>query len=197
MIAKPKHRDYFLGLFVSGLILLGGPSLKAQVPIHFEVAYQGNNLWNPGLNLGLDYKWRENTRSNLRGKSRPQEFSFGTDLGFYHDPQSHSALFVQAGIQYRRYISPVWHWSTGFSPLGLYRSLLPETFEVNPLGMIETVKLPGRWYYAPDFSLGLERQRRQKSSQTWFTRLHVMLLMPYNTAVMPLLFVEVGWRLGR
>lgn len=52
--------------------------------------------------------------------------------------------------------------------------------------------MPGRLYFAPSFQAGLGRISKKDPGRSYFARLNMIILMPYNTFVMPLLQVEVG-----
>lgn len=80
----------------------------------------------------------------------------------------------------------------GLSPLGTFYSLLPETFEVDELGEVTQVGFPRRVYFAP--SIHLEKGWSPAALKGF---LHaggqLMFLMPYNTSVLPLVFIELGY----
>lgn len=207
-------------------------------PYRYSVAYFGNNLWNPGLKLGMEVAWKVKTSlvkpeaetilhsiSDERVEGPPsrtgtdmpasmndgvladhvqsrkyyikKEWVPGANIGFYLDPGSHAGLFTNAGIGYRRTNEKGRTRYAALNPAGIYRSFLTETYAYDEQGTIERVALPGNFYYAPAFSLGIGKFTNPNLQSGWFTHLTVITLAPYNHWVMPLINLEAGIIFGK
>lgn len=174
------------------------PDLQAiPPPATFNLSYHGNNLWNPGLNAGIEQTWSVIQKVNRRHKPLTIETFFNVDLGFFRDYSQQTPFFTHFGINKRRYREDKggFHYQLGFSPVGIYRSFLPETWEYSATGMVEKVFMPGRWYYAPVVSMGIGRFRNNQPGTGWFIEMNITTLIPYNTYVMPLLNLKAGYRI--
>lgn len=165
-------------------------------PATLNISYHGNNLWNPGLNAGIEQPWSVILRDNRRQKPLTIETYFNADLGYFRDYSRQTPFFTHLGINKRRYRRDKggFHYQFGFSPVGIYRSFLPETWEYTVNGTVEKVFLPGRWYYAPVVSLGMGKLHKGQPGTGWFVEMNITTLIPYNTYVMPLLNIKAGYR---
>ena len=188
-----KFKYTFLPCFLFLFFLI--PITKAQSPWDLTLAYHGNNLWNPGLKLGAEYGLIDKTKTNKKEKSITKTIHLNGNLGFYIDPSSHTGIFSHYGFMFRRITQKGWHISLGVSPIGIFRSALPETYEVDFEGNVNRVSSPGRTYFSPTGSLGFGKFK-QNSGQGWFTQANIMLLSPYNNAFIPFLNIEAGYRIN-
>jgi hypothetical protein len=165
--------------------------------LNFYAAYSGNNLINPGINFGTTYPIliREKHKiKNEKQKNKIRQLNFDGNIGFYWDPLSHFGIYTNYGLSYLKTYTRGFQYKIGLNPLGYYRSFLPETYEVNENWEVEKVFLPGRSYYAPSMVLGIGKSRPDKILNAWFLNIKSMLLTPYNGHVMPLVFIEYGYR---
>ncbi|MEO0895632.1 MAG: hypothetical protein AAFY71_04510 [Bacteroidota bacterium] len=173
---------------IVGSMLMNSP-LSAQNRM-LELTYSGNNLWNPGFRLAIVQDWKEEKTSTLLGKERSTSWSKMITAGLYHDVESHTGFYIQAGALYRNVGEKGWFFDAELSPLGLYRSFLTETWAVDDNGNVSQVRLPGRTYLAPAAALHLGKAGKRE----WFVGGRVMTLLPYNTYILPLLMIELGVR---
>jgi hypothetical protein len=187
MIVSPRN----FALIVS--IFLCSASNAQLTNYHYSVAYFGNNLWNEGLNLGIEKLRDDSTKTTKRGKTRQIQKSYAANIGFYNDTKSHLGLFVGAGWSKRKIFQNRFNFTTTAQPIGLYRSFLPETYKVKDNGEVKKVFLPGRFYLAPSVSAGIGRMGRWNEDNGWYTRVNVMTLFPYSRAIVPLINVEFGY----
>ncbi|MCC5931368.1 MAG: hypothetical protein JJU28_19120 [Cyclobacteriaceae bacterium] len=162
-----------------------------------NLSYHGNNLWNPGLNVGVEQPWLVTSKLNRKEKPLTLETYLNADLGFFTDYSRQTPVFTHFGINKRRYRDDKggFHYQFGFSPVGIYRSFLPETWEYTVNGTVEKVFLPGRWYFAPVLSFGMGKLRQGQPGTGWFLEMNITTLMPYNTYIMPLLNIKAGYRI--
>lgn len=173
---------FLLFLFFQSKLLAQDTFFQQLTP---SIAYYGNNLWNPGIRLGLEKPWPNHSK-----------WQISSDLGVYLDPGSHAGLFHSYGLHFRHTGVKGRHWQLGMSPLAYYRSFLPNTYTLTSEGTIGQIRLAGRSYFAPTASLRFGAQWEKISfAEACFIGLHLMTLMPYNTYIMPLFNIELGIRL--
>lgn len=193
------------GVILILVLILQNFSLQAQssstdLPYRYSVGYFGNNLYNPGVKLGIEYAWKAKTSTD-QGSNRKQplqkEWVPNANIGAYLDPGSHAALFTNAGIGYRRTNEKGRTRYAALNPAGIYRSFLTETYAYNDQGTVERVPLPGNLYYAPAFSIGIGKFTDPVLQSGWFTHLTIITLAPYNHWVMPLINLEAGVMFGK
>lgn len=183
---------------ISILVLLVLPStvnaqLDSLASPTYRLSYFGNNLWNEGLNAGVEYPQLKITKNNKKGKQRTITKSRSANVNFYHDNGSHSALFITMGWSKRKVFPNRFNFTSSAEPIGLYRSFLPETYKVKDDGSIKKVFLPGRFYLAPSLSAGFGRVGKLRPENGWYARVNLTTLMPYNRSIMPLVNVEFGY----
>ena len=175
----------FVGAFSSGLY-----GQVSELGVH----YFGNNAWNSGLSISASQSRSADSIKRLIGTDKKWvEKSYQVSGGFYNDRNAYSAVFANAGFYRRRIRRNGWLNITELKPLGVYRSFLPETFRVNDRGEVSAVQLPGRFYYSPSASIGMGKYSKKRPKNYWHVDANLMLLLPYNTYVMPLVNLQVGY----
>jgi hypothetical protein len=167
--------------------------------LRYNASYYGNNLWNPGLKVGAAYVFRETHFDGKvksgKEKHKMHQFMVTGDFGFFWDPKDFTAVFTYFGVTYRKTNTKGFNYNFGLSPAALYRSFLPETWEVDDEGSVSQVTLPGRFYYAPTLIMGIGKKMKEgKMFNAWFMNLNIMTLIKYNANMMPLLNFEFGYR---
>jgi hypothetical protein len=164
----------------------------------FKVGYYGNLIWNSGVNLGTEYVWKE--KKKVKEKKKGQKTithqlllngSLGISKNFSN--QLENSFHTYYGLIWRRTGHKRWQLSVELNPLGYYRSILPETFDVEG-NEVAKVKFPGRSYYAPTFALGLGRFRKGKRLSSWYLNFNVGFRTPYNAGVLPMFALQFGYR---
>lgn len=160
----------------------------------FKVGYYGNLMWNNGLNLGAEYAWKEQQKKKGQ-KIITHQLLLNGSLGFSTNfsNQTESSLHTYYGLLWRRTSPKRWQLSTALNPLGYYRSILPETFDVKG-DEISKVKFPGRSYYAPSFAIGIGRLHKRKSLSGWYLNFNFGLRAPYNAGRLPMFSTNFGYR---
>jgi len=164
----------------------------------FKVGYTGNLVWNNGLSLGGEYRWKETVKTKekkRKQKTVTHQLIWNGNLGFTTNfsTKTDAGAFTNYGLTWRRTNTKGRQWSVEVNPLGYYRSFLPETYEVKG-GDVSKVFLPGRSYYAPSLSIGFGKYRPQKKLTAWYFNANVMLLTPYNAGALPLVSLQYGYR---
>lgn len=184
-------------LILLSVIFFTSPGYTQAVPpkITMNIGYHGNNIWNPGFNIGLDYIHGIESGNSRNGEPYIRHKFFNADLGFYADPGSYRAVFTHLGINHRKFQENKLNFNIGFSPVGLFRSFIPETNEAEEVDGPGKIPVAEKWYYAPVVSLGMGKFRNNKPGTGWFFEIDIMTLIPYDRSVLPLLNTKIGWRM--
>ncbi len=159
----------------------------------YSIGYFGNNLWNEGVNVGMEKLRSDTTYFNKKGKTRTVNKNYAANFGFYNDSESHLGMFLTAGWSRRKMLKNRFNPTSSLQPLGIYRSFLPETYKVNEDGEVRKVFLPGRFYLAPNVSAGIGRMGRWHPDNSWYVKLNITTLLPYSRAIVPLVNIEFGY----
>lgn len=164
----------------------------------FKVGYFGNFVGVNGLNIGAEYLWREKekVKEKRKGpKTITRQILLNGSLGYStsFSNQINNGLSTYYGIQCRRISPKGWLFNLELSPLGYYRSFLPETFEVKG-NEVSRVRFPGRSYYAPSFAIGTGKYNREKKHSGWYINFNVTLRTPYNAGTLPTFALHYGHR---
>ena len=175
------------------LIFTNGISQDSLPAYSYSASYFGNNVWNEGLNFGIEKHRYSYPKSNNREKERTIVKSHVLNVGFYNDSGSHLGMFAVAGWGTKKVFANRFNLQTNLQPIGIYRSFLSETYKVKNNGDIKKVILPGRYYLSPSISLGFGRVGKRNPKNGWYSRVNLMTLLPYNKAILPLLNVEFGY----
>lgn len=173
-----------------------GPSFLDRT--EFKAGYFGNLGSEHGLNLGMEYAWREKKKVKDRKKGQKtitKQLLFNGSLGYSTNftSQTDNGLHTYYGIIWRRTNSKRWQFNVELNPIGYYRSFLPETFEVNG-DKVSKVGFPGRGYYAPSIAFGIGRLRKEKRLSGWYLNLNYTLRTPYNAGVLDIVSLQFGYR---
>lgn len=162
----------------------------------FKAGYFGNVFDNNGLEVGVEHLWSENVKIKERKKGPKtvlRHFLFHGNLGYSTNfsTSTQNGLFAYSGVILRRVNAKSRERSIAINPLGIYRSVLPTTFEV--VGDdVTRVALPGRNYYAPSVSIGIGRFRRATKRSGWYLNLQGTVLTNYNAGILPIFSLHFG-----
>ncbi len=165
---------------------------------HFVASYYSNNLWNPGLQIGAEKILSEKVKALTSGRNKRlyyKQYVFKGDLGFFYDNPSYTAIHNTYSLNYRGVRNKGKFRNLGVGA-GVYRTIYPETYGVTDAGEIERIRGAGRWYLAPSVNIGTGRLWKRKSSIPWDLKVHVVLLLNYNIAFVPLLNIEYAYPFG-
>lgn len=188
---------------VLSLMLLAVTKNFAQVTgiteqkLSFTISYYGNMLIKPGIKAGADYvitqkRCSEKERKKAAANSMIKQLVVSGDVGSFWHPHSHVAIFNYYTLNYRIVKPTQQKFNTiGLGP-GIYRSVYPETYEVDDSGEISPVSMAGRFYFAPVLVLGTGKFMAGKTIQSWHFNTNIMFLCNYNTGVVPLLSFDIG-----
>lgn len=159
----------------------------------YNISYHGNNIMNPGFNLGVEYRHGIETGSNRKGNPYIRHKHFTADIGFYINPRSHTGMYTHFGLNHRKFREGKLNFSIGFSPIGVYHAFPVKNNEVNDaeIHSPDTRKV----YYSPVLSLGMGKFRNQIPATGWFFQVNFMTLLAPHSPVYPLLNTELGYRI--
>jgi len=164
----------------------------------FKVGYYGNLIWNNGLSLGAEYIWKEKKVIKERVKSEKivtNQLLLNGNLGLSTNftNRTENSFNTYFGLIWRRTGNKRWQLSVELNPLGYYRSILPETYEV--VGdEVSKVLLHRRNYYAPSMAIGIGRQYKEKRLLSWYLNFNFGFRTPYNAGTLPMLALQYGFR---
>lgn len=162
----------------------------------FKAGYFGNIFSNNGLKLGAEYLWKEKVRIRQRRngpKTIKHQLLLNGSLGYSTNfaTQTQNGIFAYAGLTLRRVNAKNWELSIELNPLGVYRSVLPTTYEVVD-DEVTSVSFPGRSYYAPSVAIGIGRFRKAEKRSGWYLNLQYTVLTNYNTDILPIVSLHFG-----
>ena len=165
---------------------------------HFKVGYYGNLLFDNGLNLGAEYQWKEKEKVKEKRKGQKtirHQLLFNGSLGYSTNftNQTDNGLHTYYGLIWRRTNHKRRQINIELNPLGYYRSFLPEAFELEG-NEVSKVRFPGRSYYAPSFSFGIGRLRKEKKNSGWYLNFNYSIRTPYNAGALPVFSIQYGHR---
>ncbi len=147
-------------------------------------------LKNPGINLNyqkpISYSIKEGTKRNIK------TLSINTNLGFFWDPKTHVATYINAGINRRKTNAKNRQWLLAINPIGVMRTFVHEAYEVNESLEVTRKRIAGRSYYAPEIIFGTGKI---KNDRTRFFNIHLMILTKSNLGIFPLIHFEFGYKL--
>jgi len=168
---------------------------------NYEASYFGNNAWTPGLKLGATYQlWEKvKTKTSKKGKEKRKSFELlaAGNLGFYSHPKNHKGFFNNYDMLIKKTSTKGWNCFAG-TGMGIYRSVLPETYEVSESGEVSQVFLPGNWYFTSQILVGFGKDYLDSTAiiNGWFLRNTNLFLFGYNTFTLPLLNLEAGVKIN-
>lgn len=145
---------------------------------------------NPGLNLNhqipISYSIKDGAKRNIK------TLSLNTNLGFYWDPKTHVASYINIGINRRKTNAKNRQWLVAMNPIGYMRTFVHEAYEVDEDLNITRKRLAGRSYYTPEIIFGTGKIKNERAR---FFNIHLMILLKSNLGILPLLHFEFGYRL--
>lgn len=170
-----------------------------------SLSYLGNNMFHPGLHAELEKSWLVKHKHETRTKKKWGEYTLTKSkellptagLGFYVHPRTHTAVFADVGLKFRktrsnsyRDVMGRWYLSGG---VGVYRTFLPETYEIKG-DDIKKVPLAGRTFLYPYLKFGREKSWRKNPNHAMFASFTFMFLQNYNNTTVPIANYQIGYR---
>ncbi len=201
LILHPASAPRFLNLirkFLFAIVIsfvFSGVGAQDGVPkLTLNLSYYGNNIWNPGFNAGLDFTHGVEYGKSRNGGDYTRQKHINLDIGFFVDPGSHTGLLIHSGFNHRKFQEGKLNLHLGGSPLGLFRTFLPES--EGDAGSEESsgTSVSGRYYYAPTLSLGIGKFRNNTPGTGWFFDVDITSLIPNRNYVMFMVNTRLGLR---
>ena len=166
----------------------------------FTFSYFENFPFKPGLKISADIILAEYVKPRIRirkdstkiNKTKTRQLLLGGDIGFYWHHHSHTGMFNYYEISYRTIRAKGFQTTIGIGP-GIYRAFYPETYEIDNSNNITKKSFAGRTYFSSVILLGYGRYRKNATLQSWHLKYNIMFLFDYNTGIMPLFNIELGF----
>lgn len=162
----------------------------------FKAGYFGDVFSNNGINLGAEYLLREKVKIKEKKKGQKTtrlQLLLNSSLGYSTNfaTQTQNGIFAYSGLTLRRVNNKKRELSLEFNPLGIYRSVLPDTYEVSG-DEVRKVTLPGRSYFAPSIAFGIGRFRRDTKRSGWYLNVQYTVLTDYNADALAIFSLHFG-----
>lgn len=165
-------------------------SLTNRQKYYFEVSYYGYNLIKPGLKANFNFIFKQKPN-----EKKTNLLIANAHLGFSWYPHSHFAIFNYYQIAYRGIKSKNGKFFTIALGPGVYRSIYPKTYKVTDDGNVEKIYFPGSTYFSPALTFGSGKELNNKILKARFIDVVLMFLFDYNTNIVPLLNIEIGFKI--
>jgi hypothetical protein len=198
----PAHKSFII-LILAGLLSTSafGQNASADTtrpPLLLSVSYFGETITHYELSVGAEYPlhtWhRQKERSDGRLKTLDHAWVADLHLAAYRHPRNHYGVILYPSFGYTRIKTRGTFFQAGIS-MGYMRVFLDgETYEVNPAGELQRVRLASRGAFLPGVYIGWGKDLSQTTGipLIWQVKLFLWLQMPYNATVLPRLSLEVG-----
>lgn len=184
---------YRYSFLVFILLILSGSAAAQEARYDLGFGYFGNNIWNEGAYLSFGIPRSTKTITGIKGREKLRTRSIYSQLSFYNDTRSNAGLILSAGWKWRAYSERKWSYYYTAQPISIYRSFYPRTFEVDDDGNVTELKFAGRFSWSPIVGAGLYRASQKRPGTGFELGVDVPILWPYNTYVMALLNVRLGY----
>ena len=157
---------------------------------YYEISYYGYNLVKPGIKTSANYILKQKIKSE-----KINTLITNAHIGFTWYPHSHFAVFNYYQIAYRKTkVLKNKFFTIALGP-GVYRSIYSETYQIASNGYVEKINFAGRTYFSTVLTLGNGKILKKKILKSRFINTNLMFLFDYNTSVVPLLSIEIGFRI--
>ncbi|GAB5551848.1 MAG: hypothetical protein Sapg2KO_14390 [Saprospiraceae bacterium] len=164
----------------------------------FKAGYFGNISSNHGLQLGAEYLWKEKVKNKERREQQKtirRQLLLNGNLGYSTNfaTRTQNGVFAYSGLTLRWVNAKSRALYVELNPLGLYRSVLPTTYEVSA-DKVRSVSFPGRSYHAPSVAIGIGQFRKEERRSGYYLNLQYTLLTNYNADILPIVSLHFGRR---
>jgi len=176
---------------------------KDGMAVNFS--YYGEIIFHPGIKVSTEFPlWMKAKEQQKKShtKTKYRSILLIPAAGFYVHANSHTAVFVNTEMCYRKVRA-----KSGFKLEGLigigYQARINAgtTYVVEDDGSVNEKKVAGRSYLTAQLGLGLGQDLYVKKQipVAWHVRPYAVFWMPYNTTAIPSFDLELGitYRFGR
>lgn len=174
--------------------------LVAQAPqwpkSYFSAGYYGNLVTNPGIAFDYHLKLAENIktktiikRNREAVKYKTHQLEFNPQMGYFIDPKSFSALFLNASIGYKHIKNKGWFLNPALG-VGTYTLFTRNnySFQANEASFIGTKSTT---FLCPVAKLSIGKLNR-KTKNGIYANTNVLFPINYNNGILPLPAIEIG-----
>lgn len=164
----------------------------------FKVGLSFDGFSNAGLFIGAEHYLLESIRTKEKRKGmktvRRQLLVHG-NLGYttHFSTATQNGINAYSGFILRRVNNKSRELFIALNPLGVYRSVLTNTYEVVDES-VSRISLPGRSYYAPSVAIGIGRFRKATKRSGWHLSLQANTFKNYNAEQLVFLSLHFGRR---
>lgn len=177
-------------------LALGAVTLTTAHAQSLRVGYYGETVTHYGLKVAYEHSlWRHLKPRNQATK----RLLIVAGLAAYRHPQNHIGFVLSPEVTYRRVGRRGGLFDLSVAPAYFRYFLDGTTYQVNPSGDFERVRLAGGHAFMPTVSVGAGRDLSVKHHLplSWYTRLNLMQQRPYNTSQLTRFSLELGVILTR
>ena len=164
---------------------------------YLKVGYYGNLMFNPGLNANYEFTLieKDKTRTKIRRKLNVVKYKFNRlvlapTVGFYVDPKSHTAVFANASLLYRRINRKGRTLAVG-PGIGIYSSIVRNVYSFSNRTVSES-GIEVTSYAAPPLRFEIGRFKKKKDYRGWYSAISVQAPLNYNATAVLLPAFEFG-----
>jgi len=166
------------------------------MPSNISVSYVGEMITNPGAKISLNYTlkhWRSISKDG-RGlaKTHIKNYQLNFSGGFFYHKRYQTALFFLPEFEYHSANRKGRFWGVG-AGLGYMRTLIPNTFEVNENGEVNSVNA-GHNYGLASIYLTFGRDFYIAKNKNWkyFIKPQYVMAIPGFPNITSYFLLELG-----
>lgn len=164
---------------------------------YLKVGYYGDLFFNPGLTAGYEFTFAEKAKTktvikrNLNVvKYKLNRLAIVPTVGFFVDPKTHTAVFANASLVYRRINRKGRTFAVG-TGMGIYSSMVRNVYSFSN-GTVSESGISVTNYATPTFRFEIGRFKEKKDYRGWYSALSVQAPIDYNATVVLLPAIEFG-----
>ena len=164
---------------------------------YLKVGYYGNLMFNPGLtaNYELTLVEKSKTKTKMKRNHNVVKHKFNRlvvapTVGFYVDPKSHTAVFANASLLYRRINRKGRTLAVG-PGMGIYSSIIRNVYGFSN-GSVSEPGVEVASYAAPTFRFEIGRFKKKQNYRGWYSAISVQAPLNYNATAVLLPAFEFG-----
>ncbi|HBF89236.1 MAG TPA: hypothetical protein DDX39_11400 [Bacteroidales bacterium] len=177
--------------------------------LDIRIGYHGVVTFHPGIKVGVEYPLRRKIKEiprypilsrmdvmNGKGsKTIRKELIASLNSGMFYHRQNHSGFFINFEAEKRRTGRKGKYRGFSFG-LGMLRTFLGPTYELDESDQFKKVFLPGRFYFMPSFSYthGWNFMYKKTIPTAIFYKLTYFMYTPYNNSANMNFAFELGLR---
>ena len=156
-----------------------------------SITYLGEFITHPGFEVSYAQAFKQISKFK-KEKEIKYSFAYTTSLGNYIHYGSHFGSIVEAGIKRLKSKGKKCTRIVEFE-IGYFRQFnLGETYIIQENGSAEKRLLTSRGYLLPSFSIGFASDIHKEQPIQLYSALKIGGQLPYNTTIIPRVFLNIG-----